>query len=352
MPKGASPLVWMLTPLWWAPEAPTLLSIHPHWNLKATILPSEAALGGTWQSHRSSRLKGWILFIPHLPGICWELLPTEGHGLPHLHVFPLSSTGSQPVCLPLWAQAVPFPSGVEEGREPEKAEQSSCSPPPPLCQLKGSNWLTQKALGALHQRVVAPPKQDLLVMFFLPVGKHRRGKIRTDVFKQKYCLTLTWLWAGTRLQAQHLHFCPSVKRNCRVQPCSSSELCCPEMIPPPDDQQNPKSPSFPSCPPLFCSYKLFFFFQYCGSSNYGMVFLTENTFLVWNDSIFKDDSTCSQTFKKPLKPFKWLIQPKNAHLCCHHLVYYLGGLGGSNLGLGSIHLSLYFTRCPSLILQW
>ena len=53
--------------------------------------------------------------------------------------------------------------------------------------------------------------------------------------------------------------------------------------------------------------------------------LTENTFLVWNDSIFKDDSTCSQTFKKPLKPFSndWSVAKEcTSMLTCRFYVLF------------------------------
>ena len=153
-------------PLWWSPRGSNLLPIHPHRNLKATPSshPSTSpAPRHTWQSHRRSRLKGGFFFIPHLPGICWELLPTEGHsGSPSPHVFPSELRELD------WA--LPFPSGVGRKEGTWEGRRQKLQPTPPLCQLKVSNWLTQKALG-LQSKAGGSTQAGPLVIFFPSSGQ-------------------------------------------------------------------------------------------------------------------------------------------------------------------------------------
>ena len=240
-------------PLWWSPRGSNLLSIHLHRNLKATPSshPSTSpALRHTWQSHRSSRLKGG--FSSHtFQEYAGNSSPQKDTAAPPTHMSsPLSSGNRLFLSLLEWEGG----KGTWEGR----TEQ--LQPTPPLCQLKGSNWLTQKTLGHCHQRVVAPPKQDLWLCFSLPVGKHRRGKIRTDVFKTEI-LPNTNLAVG---RDQITGPTPPLLSKCKEKLQSATLLQLWTLLPrddaTPEDQQNPKSPLFPQLPPSVLFLVIFFFF--------------------------------------------------------------------------------------------
>lgn len=191
----------------------------------------------------------------------------------------------QPACLPLWAargspNPYVFPSELRlflsllewEGRKGTwEGRTEQLQPTPPLCQLKGSNWLTQKALGHCHQRVVAPPKQDLWLCFSLPVGKHRRGKIRTDVFKTEILPNTNLAVGRDQITGPTPPFLSKCKEKLQGATLLQLWTLLPRNDTTPDDQQNPKSPLFPQLPLLFVLFLVsffFFFFQYCGSSNY------------------------------------------------------------------------------------
>lgn len=141
-------------------------------------------------------------------------------------------------------------------------------------------------------------------MFFPSSGKHRRGKIRTDVFKTEILPNTNLAVGRDQITGPTPPFLSKCKEKLQGATLLQLWTLLPRNDTTPDDQQNPKSPLSPAAPPLcFVLSKLFFFFNTVVALITWNGLLTENTFLVWNDSIFKDDSTCSQTFKKPLKPF-------------------------------------------------
>lgn len=112
---------------------------------------------------------------------------------------------------------------------------------------------------------MAPPKHYLGFFFSLLVGKQRKGKMRTSVFKTEILHNPNLATGKAQITTQHLHFCPSGKRNYRVQPSSSCENSAAQTLcQPPEDQHNPRLLLSPQLLPLPFFFSSRFFFVHFG----------------------------------------------------------------------------------------